>query len=288
MLRIACFCLPLFILPANHSKSKKDDFSIKRSGSVSEELAEISGWVFVNDSTLIAHNDGGNDAVLYVLNLDGSIRHTAEIKDVKNVDFEDIATDNKGFLYVADIGNNENKRQDLVIYKVRIKDVLKDTVVQSSAIFLNYSEQTAFPPENRELYYDSEAITFYDDSIWIFTKCRTRPFDGKSLIYNVSTTPGIYTLKQRSFIETAKRTWLLDGVTAAEMHNDDLFLLTYNRLLIYDFRQKKAVLKTEVPMAPISQKESIAIRKDGTVYVVDERQKLLGGGTIFVITQNKK
>src|SRR3954471_17082067 len=44
MLRIACFCLPLFLLPANRPvEIRKDDFSIKRSGSVAEELGEISG-----------------------------------------------------------------------------------------------------------------------------------------------------------------------------------------------------------------------------------------------------
>jgi len=288
MLRIACFCLPLFLLPANPAEIRKDDFSIKRAGSVSEELSEISGWVFVNDSTLIAHNDGGNAPLLYVLNLDGTIRHTARIDNVKNIDFEDIATDGKGFLYLADIGNNENKRTDLAIHKIRTAGVLSDSVVNASTIFLSYAGQTAFPPQAKQLYFDSEALTYYNDSLWIFTKCRTRPFDGKSMIYSVPTTPGTYSLTSRSFIETGKKTWLLDGITAAEMHNDDLFLLTYNRLMICSFKGGKAVLKTTIPMAPISQKESVAVRKDGTIYVVDERQKLIGGGHIFVVTQNNR
>ena len=285
MLRIACVCLLLVILPATPAKKEKIGYSVKRSGSVSEELSEISGWVFVNDSTLIAHNDSGNAPYLYVLNLDGSIRHKARIANVKNVDFEDIATDGKGFVYVGDIGNNSNRRKDLAIHKFRTAAILKDSVVPASTIFFSYADQQAFPPTEAALYYDSEALTYYDDSLWIFTKCRTKPFDGKCMIYPVSTAPGTYSLARRGFIVTGKSIWLKDGVTAAEMHNDDLYLQTYNRLMIYDFKSKNPALKTEIPLLPLSQKEAVAVKKDGTIYVVDEKQKLIGGGRMFIITQ---
>lgn len=285
MLRIACFLLPLALLPAHSEKPDEVSFSLKRHGSVSEELDEISGWVFTDDSTLIAHNDSGNAPVLYVLNLDGTIRHRAAISNIRNIDFEDITTDGKGFLYLADLGNNNNKRQDLAIHKFSLKSILADSAVSAKTIFISYLEQQAFPPDLKQLYYDCEALACAHDSLWIFTKCRTQPFDGKSLVYSVSTKPGTYSLKQRGFIETGRRTWLVDGVTAADIRNDDLFLLTYNRILIYSFRNSKAELKATIPMTPVSQKEALAVRKDGTIYVADERQKIIGGGHIFVVTQ---
>jgi hypothetical protein len=39
-----------------------------------ECLAEISGIQYINDSTLIAHNDGGNEPALYVLNFKGELK----------------------------------------------------------------------------------------------------------------------------------------------------------------------------------------------------------------------
>ena len=289
MLRIACLCLllPLFPVPQRPLKPK-DPFSIKRSGSVDTALSEISGWIFVNDSTLIAHNDSGNEALLYVLNLDGTIRHTALINGIRNSDLEDIASDDKGNLYVGDIGNNANNRKNLMIHKIRINSVLSDSVVTSSPIFFSYAEQEAFPPANEQLYYDAEALVYDNDSLWIFTKCRTKPFDGKCLVYGFPAKQGTYKPTHRSFIETGKSTWLKDAVTAADLRNDTLYLLTYNRLLICDFNNRKPVLKTTVSMLPISQKEALAVNSKGVIYIADERVKLLGGGTIFTVTKNNK
>lgn len=288
MLRIACLCLLLPLFPgAQKSQQDKESFSIKRSGTVDEALSEISGWVFVNDSTLIAHNDSGNDALLYVLNLNGSIRHTARIDHIKNIDLEDIAADDKGNLYVADIGNNRNTRKDLVIHKLRIASVLQDSVVTSSPIFFSYAEQEAFPPAGNQLYYDAEALVYDNDSLWIFTKCRTKPFDGKCRVYGIPTKPGTYAVNQRSWIVTGKSAWIKDAITAADFRNDSLYLLTYNRLLICDFKNRQPILRTTVPMLPLTQKEALAVDKNGVVYIADERVKLLGGGTIFTVTKNK-
>ncbi len=289
MLRIACLCLLLPLFPApQRPVQPKEPYSIKRSGTVDKALGEISGWVFVNDSTLIAHNDSGNDPLLYVLNLDGTIRHTARINGVRNSDLEDIAADDKGNIYVGDIGNNANNRKDLAIYKLRIANVLSDSVVTSSPIFFSYAEQQAFPPANDQLYYDAEAFIYDNDSLWVFTKCRTKPFDGKCLVYGFPAKQGTYQPTKHSFIETGKSTWLKDAVTAADFHNDTLYLLTYNRLLICDFNNRKPVLKTTVQMQPLSQKEALAVNSKSVVYIADERVKLLGGGTIFTVTKNKK
>jgi hypothetical protein len=39
---------------------------------------------------------------------------------------------------------------------------------------------------------------------------------------------------------------------------------------------------------PITQKEALAVNKNGLVYLADERNKLLGGGLIYTVnTYNK-
>ena len=51
---------------------------------LSDELKEISGIQFINDSLLVAHNDGGNGPMLYFLNPNtGSILKRVVVKDVK-------------------------------------------------------------------------------------------------------------------------------------------------------------------------------------------------------------
>ena len=81
---------------------------------LSDELDEISGLEMLNDSTFVALNDGGHEATLYLLNIRGKIIKKVKIENAKNVDWEDIAVDDKN-IYIADVGNNTNKRKDLLI-----------------------------------------------------------------------------------------------------------------------------------------------------------------------------
>ena len=102
-----------------HMGTRSSAGIVERKGHLPETLKEISGGVFVNDTTLIAHNDSGNEPFLYVVNLDGSIRHKALLTGSGNIDFEDITTDNKGNIYLGDFGNNANTRRDLTIWKIK-------------------------------------------------------------------------------------------------------------------------------------------------------------------------
>jgi hypothetical protein len=277
MFRLVLLALVFLLLAAG---------SVERKGSLPKKLREISGWVFVNDTTLIAHNDSGNEPILYVLELDGTIRHEAVLEGTENVDFEDITTDNKGNIYLGDFGNNLNTRKNLVVWKIRTADILNKETVTGKAIHFSYADQNAFPPDNTEMYYDCEAMAYYKDSLYLFTKCRTEPYDGKCLIYELPVKPGTYKAKRKTYLKTGKRGWLKDSVTAADIYKNELYLQTYTKMLIYTLgADRKGTFKTQISMLPISQKEALAVRKNGKIYVTDERQKLIGGGTIFVVTQ---
>ena len=99
---------------------------------LSDELKEISGIQFINDSLLVAHNDGGNGPMLYFLNPNtGSILKRVVVKDVKNTDWEDITLDGK-YLYIGNFGNNENKRKNLSIIRVSWKEALVNDSISFS------------------------------------------------------------------------------------------------------------------------------------------------------------
>ena len=149
---------------------------------LSSELKEISGLEFIADSILVAINDGGNSAHLFLLNQRGKITKKVLISNASNIDWEDIAADNE-FIYIADIGNNLNERKDLRIYRVRIKDLLDSESVKADEMLISYSDQNAFPPTKETQNFDSECLISAYDDLWIFSKNNSDPFDGKARIY---------------------------------------------------------------------------------------------------------
>lgn len=252
-----------------------------------EYLSEISGLTFLNDTTLVAHNDSGNDPVLYFLNLKGNVIHQVQVTNAKNKDWESIASDGH-FLYIADIGNNNNNRKDLVIYKVSATDILKKESVNAEKIEISYSEQNAFPPASEELYFDAEALVFHNDSLQIFTKCRTKPFDGISYQYTVSTKPGNYVLKKRHSILIGKGGFYRDAITDATIHNGIYWFLTYNRIVGFQLKENTYQPYKTIHLRPYSQKEALVTKDNINFYLADEKQSLLGGGKIYKLTINEK
>ncbi len=259
----------------------------KRFASLPRSLKEISGWVFVNDSTLIAHNDSGNEPLLYVLNLDGTIRHTSRIKDVENIDFEDITFDGKQHVFVGDIGNNANKRQDLVVYKLKLDKILSESEVEAKAIAFSYPDQTSFPADKKEFYFDAEALTFHNDSLFIFTKNRTVPFNGSCKVYALPTKAGNYKATWKYDLLIGKRDWYRDAITSGQFYKNELILLTYNRILFYSINSNFPKFETQIALTPITQKEALAVRNKDLIYVADERQKIIGGGNMYHIKRTK-
>lgn len=251
-----------------------------------DSLNEISGLTFLNDSTLVAHNDSGSEPILYFLSLKGELVHQVEIEDAKNVDWEAIASDGN-FLYIGDIGNNNNKRKNLAIYKVSTKDILKQKSVKSEKILINYRDQKAFPPADSSLNFDAEAIVYYQDSLHVFTKCRNKPFDGNSYQYTVSTQPGEYTLTKKNFVFIGKNGFYKDAVTDVTVHKDIFWFLTYNRIIGYKLVSNKFEYVQTISLKPYTQKEGLVTNDNQIFYISDEKQRILGGGKLYKLKINE-
>jgi hypothetical protein len=291
MLRISWLLLLIPLLPASPRREKlletDGPYRLRRMGKLDERLSEISGWTFVNDSTLIAHNDSGNEPLLYVLGASGKILKTVRLEGTANVDFEDIAFDGKNMLYLGDFGNNNNTRKDLAIYGINLVSLLSDSVVTTTKIAFRYPDQQAFPPGEAQLYYDAEALAFGGGKLWIVTKCRTKPFDGLAKIYSLDPKGGEQDAREAGSLVTGKGGWLKDAVTGACFHGKDLFLLTYSRVMRVEGFPEKPVIADELPAGGISQKEAIAVDSQGKIYIADERRGFLGG-KILTLSKNTK
>jgi hypothetical protein len=171
-----------------------------RKAALDTAMIESSGLVFT-DGKLWTHNDGGNPAVICSIDTaTGAILQTVHVDNFSNADWEDIAADS-GYIYIADVGNNNGDRQDLKILKIAKADIGAASVVHvtAQAINLSYADQTSFSanPLNN---YDCEAIVAAGDSLYLFTKNRG---DNHTRVYRVSKTPGSYTLSPHTSYNVA-------------------------------------------------------------------------------------
>ena len=66
------------------------------------------------------HNDGGGPKkqVLYAIDRQGNTRASFPVIGVTLHDWEDLAIDDAGHLYIGDIGNNDAKRDTLAVYEI--------------------------------------------------------------------------------------------------------------------------------------------------------------------------
>ena len=241
---------------------------------------EISGLEFYNDSVLIALLDGGNVAELYFFDLQGNEIHSLSVSNASNTDWEDLCMDKEGNIYIGDIGNNLNQRTDLKIYKIKGKGLLEKSSVNAEVIFFAYPEQKAFPPANDAMYFDAESLMCDEENLYIVTKCRTSPFDGTAYVYELPQTPGTWLAKKITEIKPGNQNWYDHSFTGGTLIGNQAYLLSYNRLYLYEFRNNQFNLVKFERLGRTTQKESIAVRKD-KIFIADEKFPLFGGRNLY-------
>ncbi len=254
-------------------------------------LYESSGLVYYQNK-LITHNDGGNRSELYVFSEKGKLQHTIKIEDVKNYDWEDLATDNKGNLYIGDFGNNFNNRQNLQIHVVK-KGFLNKSKTKVETIRFTYEDQKAFPPKKKELYFDCEAFIVKDKKIFLFTKCRTKPFTGLSKIYMLPAIPGNFEAKLIGQFQFCNNGWMTCSVTSADYHEESntIAVLAYGRLYLIKNWRFNAFWKGDIKsykLPKIKQREAICFRNEKSWFITDEYRKGINGGNLYKLRLEKK
>ena len=261
-------------------------FTQKTSFSLPDKLDELSGIAFLNDSIVIAHNDGGDEPRLYFLSKTGKLIHTCLIQNAKNVDWEGLCFDGQKYLYIGDFGNNNNQRKDLTIYKVDAHLAFQSDVAPAIAYNFSYPDQKEFPAKDPEKHYDAEALGYYKGKLYVFTKCRAEPWDGLSFVYQLSFEETKLSVKQLQPLYIGPSGWWQDAVTDVAIQDDICYVLTYNRLMAFKIAEGKLKFIGRIYLEPITQKEAVAVNKKGHIVVGDERSKMLGGGFLTHI-ENK-
>ena len=250
-----------------------------------DELKEISGLEKVNDSLLVAMNDGGNEPRIYFINLKGVILHSTLIENAVNTDWEDLTLDTKGNLYIADVGNNLNKRKNLKILKVNLAESLQKESVSAEIIDFHYEDQIAFPPESANLNYDCEGIYFSNDSLFLISKNRSKPWNGIATIYVLPSKKGTYVAKKVNGLQLGNGGWRKDAVTAADKMNEQFYFLTYNYLIEYSEKEGNLTKINQYTFTEYTQKEAVVVFSENLIIVAAESHPLLGGPFLYIITK---
>ena len=261
-------------------ENKDETTALKQIAELPKGLKEISGIAYANN-LLYAIEDSGNPNEVIVMDTLGRITKNIMVSNVDNIDWEDLTFDNKGNLYIGDFGNNDNVRKDLAIHKINQSNLQNNEVKTEYKITFEYPEQTNFPPKRKDLMFDAEAFFEYNGNFYLFTKNRSRGFDGTSYIYKVPNKSGHHQAKLIKKIKTCSDYHNCAITSAAISPNGSKFvLLSHSKVWLFENYSKNDITSVEMielHLNHYSQKEAICFKNNEELLIADERVKKNGG-----------
>lgn len=269
--------ITVFLLACQQNSS-----AVKELYSLPKKLKEVSGITYSPQLDFIwGLEDSGNPNVIYALNPEGALVQTVTITNAINVDWEDITHDNKGNLYVGDFGNNENTRKDLCIYKIDKAGLKNDSTASTSKISFAYPQQKDFPPKKKELFYDVEGFFEFKNNFYLFTKNRSKGFDGTAFLYKVPNISGFHQAELIGEFKTCDD-YNHCVITSAAISPDGLkvAILSHDKIWLFENFKGDNFLsgtKTAFDLNHFSQKEAICFKNNDIVLIADEKTKKIGG-----------
>ena len=271
--------LSLSCSKVNVEQPSKDE--IKTEFSLPKKLKEVSGMVISQDQNAIwVIEDQGNKNEVYGVDRTGKMIAEIEVNNAENNDWEELTKDKEGNIYIGDFGNNENDRKDLAILKLDLKNTSQSSsrVIQKTTF--QYEGQTDFPPKKSNLLYDCEAFVEKEGFFYLFTKNRSKGFDGTFLVFKIPNKNGNFEAKLMGTLK-------LDGgysdaaITGAAINSkNQIVLLSHKNVHILTGFSEDNFSNSHVKTISLnhhSQKEAVAFLDDSALLIADERDKKEGG-----------
>ena len=250
-------------------------------------LKEVSGIIYSPETNLLwTLEDSGNPNAIYGIDLSGKIEETITIENTENIDWEDITKDAEGNLYIGDFGNNDNERSDLSIYKIDKNTLTAESTNPVYKVSFAYPEQKDFPPKKSEMFYDVEGFIEFKNNFYLFTKNRSKGFDGTAFLYKIPNTPGFHQAVLMGEFKTCGE-YNNCAITSATISPDatKLAVLTHDKLFMFENFKGDDFLngtKTVLELNHFSQKEAACFTDNDRLFIADERTKSVGGNVYDV------
>ena len=233
-----------------------------------KKIEEASGLVTstINPGMFWTHNDSGANAELFLIDQEGKIHLKVFLSGAESFDWEDIARHGSD-LYIADIGDNDAKREYITIFKIKEPqwDSLQTLLVLDSfeKMSLHYSEG---PRDAESLLFDHQT-----QELVIITKreknCHVYAFPFKA---NIAPIP-----------ITSKGTLPSTLFTAGDIHpsTGEILLKNYKKIYYWGPSEKPAALRIAkgpdytLPYKKEPQGEAIAWTNKGFVTLSERKDK---------------
>jgi hypothetical protein len=253
--------------------SQKLEFITKLPAKVNES----SGIEMASDDSIWTFNDSGGKSELYECDFTGNLLRTLAIDKAKNRDWEDITKDDKGNIYIGDIGNNSNKSKKLRVFEISNPEI-KDEETSAKTISFNFEDQKHFPPNKKKMNFDCEGMFWSNNKLYLFTKHRS--FPSSTNVYRVSTKKGDHTAKKIGYFFTGTESGNSNDfheywITGADIspNGKRVCLINGRKLWVFynfdedDFFGGDCV---EIDLGKNTQKEAVCFVSNSEVYITDE------------------
>ncbi len=277
------------LLYACSTKSQESNF--KEAFTLDKKHTEVSGMIYHEPTQkLWMLQDKGNLPELYVYSVDGIFENTVTVNNQENTDWEDLSQDTNGNIYIGDFGNNHNKRKDLRILKIDESDLTSNSVNVAQETTFYYEDQTDFPPKKSNLLYDCEAFVATNNAFYLFTKNRSKGFDGTFFVYKIPNKAGNFKAEKIATLETCSK-FKSCAITGAALNKsgNEIALLTHDKVLLIPFTDDTSFKQDNITIKELghnSQKEAITFKNDKELFMVDESEKGKKGGNVFTLNLN--
>lgn len=246
-------------------KKSKNLFEIEKVGSLPPQINESSGLLKIhNSANFYTNNDGGGKTELFEIDSSGNLISTIPVPNSKNTDWEDLAQDRLGNIYVGDFGNNQNQRKDLKIYIFDPKNIDKQGEIEFS-----FADQTQFPPPKNEMNFDCEAMFWANDSLYLFSKNRGQK---NVKLYAMPSKPGKYNIMPKETI------FLKANITSADINpsQSQFALLSYGKVFLFGVEQNQ--ISFAKPLfcikTPLRQSEAITYISYQKLLITNEQGEI--------------
>lgn len=248
----------------NGFKKARSGYKVSKIGKLPDMADESSGLArYPGRTSFLTHNDSGGQPELYEIDKKGKWLSTVPVPHARNRDWEDLAQSPDGTLYIGDMGNNANKRQDLKIY------IFSPTTATTDSITFRYATQRDFPPSPETANFDCEAFFYYNNDLYLFSKNRSKT-DRHVKLYRVPARPGDYTLAALDSIVIKPQ------VTSADINpsGTTFALLTYGKVLLFKIEDGKIDFSRPSECIKIGklQEEALIFLNDTDMLITNEQR----------------
>lgn len=164
------------LVSCSNDRADKKFIDLEAYAATDEEVnVEISGLLKsrVHNQLYWMHGDSGDEAVLFPVTKEGKIiagnfQNGIKLKGIENEDWEDIAADDSGSLFIGDMGNNCHCRHDLMILQLPEPNLESTEVEHIKKIRFAYPADLV--ASSKQSIPDAEALFYRNGNLYILTK----------------------------------------------------------------------------------------------------------------------